>query len=158
MFVSLMMVQWPVARFWVPLSAWHVLPMSARVLSRDSCPLLLSKVLWLRDRCIGIVASAASSVRWRCDGVVTRPGCLTPLKWMNGPVPATQTDEMRESGCYTSLPLDGSKRHTMMSQRLFAFCFLFFRCSRQTFKLFIHYLRLTFYQLLGYHQGDIIRN
>lgn len=90
-------------RFWVPLSAWHVLPMPARVLSRVSCPLLLSKVLWLRD----IVASAA--MRWGCDAARSSH--------------ASEVDEWTRS--YTSVPLDGSKHRTMIAQRLFVFCFSF---------------------------------
>lgn len=65
-----MMVQWPVARFWVPLSGWHVLPMSARVLSRVSCPIVQSPVVegqvrWHRR------FSCEALLLWLCDGFVT---------------------------------------------------------------------------------------
>lgn len=153
-----MMVQWPVARFWVLLSAWHVLLMSAQVLSRVSCPIVQSPVVegQVRWHCRFSCEAFFLSVRWRCDGVVTRPGCLTPLKWMNGLFPVTQTDERRESSCYTLVPLDGSKHHTMIVQLLFVFCFSFLTAHDKRITFYsLAVTHLTFYKLLGYCQGDI---
>lgn len=98
------------------------------------------------------------SVRWCCDGVGTRPGCLTPLKWMNGLIPVTQTDEKRESSLDTLVPLDGSKHHTMIAKRLFVFCLSFLTAHDKLFTFYsLPVTNLTFYQLLGYCQGDILR-
>lgn len=144
------------SRFWVPLSAWHVLP-CLHGFSPGS-PVLF----YCPKSCGWGTGALASSLQLRSvlplDGVVTRPGCLKVLKWMSGLVPVTQTDGMRESSCYTPVPLDGSKHHTMIAQRLFVLYFSFLTAHDKLFTFYsLPVTHLTFYQLLGCCQGDVIR-
>lgn len=152
-----MMVQWPVARFWVPLNAWHVLPMSARFLSWVSCPLLLSKVQWLRDRCVGIIASAAkrsSSLYvgnvlglWRVQ-VVSRLWS----GWMDSFLYRDERKQLLHINATRWQQTPHNNSPTIV------FCFSFLTAHDKLFTFYsLPVTHFTFYQLLRYCQGDIIR-
>lgn len=64
--------------------------------------------------------------------------------------------EMRGSSCYTLVPLDGSKHHT--NSPTIVFCFSFLTAHDKLFTFYsLPVTHFTFYQLLRYCQGDIIR-
>lgn len=153
-----MMVQRPVARFWVLLSAWHVLPMSARVLSGVSCPLLLSKspvvegqVRWHRRFSCEAFWLCWLAMRWGCDAHRS---------------PASKADEWtRSEARREERKLLLHIRFTRWQQTphndspTIAFCFSFLTAHDKLFAFYsLPVTRLTFHQLLGYYQGDIVRS
>lgn len=133
----------------VLLCSRHVCVSSLQVL----LPSTQSKVMWLRDSCIGIVISGVnwSSTLYVGNVMGLWPDQLVPHhKWMNEFISVMQTDEMRESNCYTLLQLDGSKHHNDSQTvffkllltslwQIFTFYFMFFLC----FMVLYHVAYLT---------------